>query len=167
MLGDQVPENRKRGLARVIEQEEAFLNRVRLAIGTRREIRTILASSGYRVSKTNCGTTIFGAAAVASALGKELKRSLPQVFKKSTYFTIEHSLPKLHTWSCTLYFGKYLCTLSQLYLCTFFTHYGGFGFFLPINRQIWPNPHLSTEWRNDEPTARIRKSKLYWFYLFA
>lgn len=33
MLGDQFPENRKRGLERVIEQEEAFLNRVKLCHG--------------------------------------------------------------------------------------------------------------------------------------
>lgn len=50
----EVPKNRQLGLARMMEQEEAFLNRVRLATGAHREIGTILASSGYRLSKTNC-----------------------------------------------------------------------------------------------------------------
>lgn len=53
-FGDQVPENRQRGLARMMEQEEAFFNRVRLAMGAHREIGTIPASSGYRLSKPNC-----------------------------------------------------------------------------------------------------------------
>lgn len=53
-LGDQVPKNRQLGLARMMEQEEAFLNRVRLPTGAHREIGTILASSGYRLSKANC-----------------------------------------------------------------------------------------------------------------
>lgn len=54
LLGDQVPENRKRGLERLNEQEEAFLNRVKLAMATRRDIGTVFATSGYRVSSTNC-----------------------------------------------------------------------------------------------------------------
>lgn len=53
MLGDQVPENRKRGLERVIEQEEAFSNGVKLAMVTRRDIRSVFATSGYRVSSTD------------------------------------------------------------------------------------------------------------------
>lgn len=53
MLDDQVSENRKGGLENVIEMEEIFLNRIRLAKDARREIGTVFASSGYRVSESN------------------------------------------------------------------------------------------------------------------
>lgn len=51
-LDDQVLDNRKRDLARVVEQE--FSNRFKLAMATRREIGSAFATSGYRLSSKNC-----------------------------------------------------------------------------------------------------------------
>jgi hypothetical protein len=50
MLGNQVPEVRKRGLQRCVEKEQAFIKRITTAEDSDRVIGTLLASSGYRVS---------------------------------------------------------------------------------------------------------------------